>query len=592
MTFDEHLQEALDALSARLRDQLTSELRTRADELRSQFESESRRQAEDARRREDELRSEARAQLEQERQRAADELQSRIQDVRSQIGEQARTQVAAALAQLEDARAKAADARAQLEDARAKAADAHAQLENLRVAVAERQTQIEDERRKVADGQTQLADSQAQLAGSQAQLADAHARLEESRARADQAQARADDAHSQHVGTRAELESARAALDEAREALLAARAQAEETRVQLDDTESRLEDARAQVQEGRVQIEAERGRAEEARAEIEEIRARVDEARAERDDARVDVEDLRAQLDEARGLAEEIGRARGDADAAAVRAATAESQARNLAEAVRSFDAARSLGEVLDVLLESARRDAARAAVLLVRGGRFHGWRFAGFGSELDRPDAVSVPLHEGGVLAEAVQRSAAAEPGPDGEPGAPDFAGLPAGRACLAVPMALSGQTVAVLYADAGVEDSAAPGELSRSTIEVLARHAAQRLAVLTAFKAARLFAPGAPVGPSAAGAGRRADDEEESARRYARLLVSEIRLYHEADVAEGRERRDLGTRLASEIARARVLYEQRVSPDVRRRNDYFHAELVRTLADGDARLLEAARP
>jgi len=34
--------------------------------------------------------------------------------------------------------------------------------------------------------------------------------------------------------------------------------------------------------------------------------------------------------------------------------------------------------------------------------------------------------------------------------------------------------------------------------------------------------------------------------------------------------------------------LYEQRVPPDVRQRADYFHDELVRTLADGDATMLE----
>src|SRR5437867_785583 len=74
----------------------------------------------------------------------------------------------------------------------------------------------------------------------------------------------------------------------------------------------------------------------------------------------------------------------------------------------------------------------------------------------------------------------------------------------------------------------------------------------------------------------------------RYARLLVSEIKLYHEAAVVEGRRDRDLATRLGGEIAHARVLYEQRVPPDVRRRGDYFHDELVRTLADGDATMLE----
>jgi hypothetical protein len=56
---------------------------------------------------------------------------------------------------------------------------------------------------------------------------------------------------------------------------------------------------------------------------------------------------------------------------------------------------------------------------------------------------------------------------------------------------------------------------------------------------------------------------------------------------VSAGRRERDLATRLSDEIARARVLYEQRVPAQVREHADHFHAELVRTLADGDATLL-----
>ena len=71
------------------------------------------------------------------------------------------------------------------------------------------------------------------------------------------------------------------------------------------------------------------------------------------------------------------------------------------------------------------------------------------------------------------------------------------------------------------------------------------------------------------------------------ARLLVSEIKLYHEADVLDGRRDRDLTTRLGGEIARARAMYEQRVPAQVRHRADFFRDELVRTLAGGDGSLI-----
>ena len=85
--------------------------------------------------------------------------------------------------------------------------------------------------------------------------------------------------------------------------------------------------------------------------------------------------------------------------------------------------------------------------------------------------------------------------------------------------------------------------------------------------------------------------DDADSSAKRYAKLLVSEIKLYHEPAVVAGRRERDLAMRLGGEIARARVLYEQRVPQTVRSRTDYFRDELVRTLANGDATLLHLSR-
>ena len=83
---------------------------------------------------------------------------------------------------------------------------------------------------------------------------------------------------------------------------------------------------------------------------------------------------------------------------------------------------------------------------------------------------------------------------------------------------------------------------------------------------------------------------DEDASALRYARLLISEIKLYHEDAVNEGRRDANLLARLGQEIARARRLYEERVPAEVRGRADHFGQELVRTLANGDPRLLGQA--
>jgi hypothetical protein len=80
--------------------------------------------------------------------------------------------------------------------------------------------------------------------------------------------------------------------------------------------------------------------------------------------------------------------------------------------------------------------------------------------------------------------------------------------------------------------------------------------------------------------------------ARRFARLLVSEIKLYNEQKVMEGRSQQDLYQRLREYIDRSREMYDKRVKPEVARKYDYFHNELVNTLAEGDAAKLGNAYP
>jgi len=80
--------------------------------------------------------------------------------------------------------------------------------------------------------------------------------------------------------------------------------------------------------------------------------------------------------------------------------------------------------------------------------------------------------------------------------------------------------------------------------------------------------------------------------ARRFARLLISEIKLYNEQKVAEGRIEHDLYDRLREYIDRSREMYDKRVKAEVATRYDYFHGELVNTLAEGDPAKLGANYP
>jgi hypothetical protein len=83
-----------------------------------------------------------------------------------------------------------------------------------------------------------------------------------------------------------------------------------------------------------------------------------------------------------------------------------------------------------------------------------------------------------------------------------------------------------------------------------------------------------------------------QKDARRFARLLVFEIELYNKTQVAEGRKAKDLYKRLRIDIDRSRQSFEQRFGKSLGKQFDYFHDELVRTLAGNDPSLLGSDYP
>jgi len=96
----------------------------------------------------------------------------------------------------------------------------------------------------------------------------------------------------------------------------------------------------------------------------------------------------------------------------------------------------------------------------------------------------------------------------------------------------------------------------------------------------------PPPPVAPAPTRSALSAEDQKahEDAKRFARLVVSEIKLYNEAKVTEGRKTKDIYERLKEDIERGRQMYIDRVPAPVRDAADYFQDELVRILAGGDA--------
>jgi len=102
------------------------------------------------------------------------------------------------------------------------------------------------------------------------------------------------------------------------------------------------------------------------------------------------------------------------------------------------------------------------------------------------------------------------------------------------------------------------------------------------------------APEGPSVPPHVSEAEDQKAhaDARRVARLLVSEIKLYHDQKLKEGRANHDIYSRLHKEIDLGREMYSNRVPHPVLAAHDYFHEELVRILGENDMSRMGAGYP
>lgn len=124
--------------------------------------------------------------------------------------------------------------------------------------------------------------------------------------------------------------------------------------------------------------------------------------------------------------------------------------------------------------------------------------------------------------------------------------------------------------------------GDEGSSTVMFNASTFASMKQQVPARPAAAAPAAARPAAPS--GLSPEEQKAHEDAKRFARLVVSEIKLYNETKVSEGRRQKDLYERLKEDIERGRQMYAERVPGAVRDATNYFYDELVRILAGGDA--------
>jgi hypothetical protein len=258
-----------------------------------------------------------------------------------------------------------------------------------------------------------------------------------------------------------------------------------------------------------------------------------------------------------------------------------------------------SQADILRHLLEGEARFAGRVALFVVKGNAISGWQGIGF----DDNDAIkTLSIQTGsGLVGKAIQaRNPAAGSPKEFDTGFINSMKAPAEGHCLVLPLVVKDKVAAVIYADAGTVPG---GTLDSSGLQALTRFAAIWLELAALRKAggssaaeevaqpqpAAAMAASAPASAPAA-SGSEEDELHKKARRFAKLLVEEIKLYNQPRVEEGRRHKDLYDRLKVDIEKSRSTYDKRYAESAVASADYFTQELIRILADNDPSLMGAS--
>lgn len=331
-------------------------------------------------------------------------------------------------------------------------------------------------------------------------------------------------------------------------------------------------------------------------------------------------EQIRAEI--SKRLTEQMEAAIADAapPAAAAGAASSADITAVLNSSVLSVQGSTSQTEILGSLLDGTAKFANRVALFVVRGGSGTGWQGRGFDDEASLKK-ITVDPNQGLAGRAMGDKEAASAAAAEFSSDLVRLCGNPGDGNCVVVPLVVRDKVPALLYADGGLERG---GKLDSSAVELLVRstghwlellgarkagagdpnasgsHEAMREAAEPARAAAAPLPPvaaappppppppapaPAPVAAAAPAVAIAAGDEElhKKAKRFAKLLVDEIKLYNQAKVTEGRAKNDLYDRLKDDIDKSRAMYDKRYAGTPVAEAKYFDQELVRILAEND---------
>jgi hypothetical protein len=269
-----------------------------------------------------------------------------------------------------------------------------------------------------------------------------------------------------------------------------------------------------------------------------------------------------------------------------------------LNSSVESMQQFTAQADILRSLLDGAARFSGRAALFIVKGSSLTGWQGRGFAHE-DKLKSTNLDAGHGLAGRAIRDRAAVGAAAREFDSGFVSQQGAPSDGNAWLLPLVVRDKVAALLYSDAGIQAK----KVDSSALQILVRSAGQWLEILTARKSnGAQDASGAgattssPASHSAQTTVQSLSPEEQElhtkAKRFAKLLVDEIRLYNQAKVNEGRQSRDLYRILREDIEKSRDTYNRRYANTSVAEAGYFNEEVIRILAGNDASLLGSDFP
>ncbi len=269
-----------------------------------------------------------------------------------------------------------------------------------------------------------------------------------------------------------------------------------------------------------------------------------------------------------------------------------------LAQGTQALVRTSSPANVFKALLDASRAAAPRASVLLLRQGNLTGWGSVGYTTDVANAQrSFRAPADEG-WLGDVVSRrgggSCVARAGGSHEP---DF-GQPRAADAVGYALCVDGRPIAVLVGERGSDEPPwFPGGLAliASVAEGRLELGLARRRADAASGAATVAAPidGTPADPPVTPEVQPAPQASnlDAARRYARLVATDIRLYNEEAVMLGRRHGDLTDRLGEHLSRGRETFMRRHGNLGETAIDLLREAYVQVLAAGDGELIPPGR-